>query len=138
MKTYMTKRELTLHSYLLNNLHVLLELTQYQMDTTNFFIKIEEVKDIAAKIKVLKKSGLIEYDGCDIGIYQLEHNIFKITVPHWNFNISNHGLITLYILSKDYDFITDQFLSIEEERDIMENVFKEIPELSAPKKRNRL
>ncbi|EBC0942810.1 hypothetical protein CTA97_22885, partial [Salmonella enterica] len=130
MKTYMTKRELTLHSYLLNNLHVLLELTQYQMDTTNFFIKIEEVKDIAAKIKVLKKSGLIEYDGCDIGIYQLEHNIFKITVPHWNFNISNHGLITLYILSKDYDFITDQFLSIEEERDIMENVFKEIPELS--------
>lgn len=138
MKTYMTKRELTLHSYLLNNLHVLLELTQYQMDTTNFFIKIEEVKDIAAKIKVLKKSDLIECDGCGIDIYQLEHNIFKITVPHWNFNISNHGLITLYILSKDYDFITDQFLSIEEERDIMENVFKEIPELSAPKKRNRL
>ncbi|EAS8119932.1 hypothetical protein EHA50_24105 [Salmonella enterica] len=116
MKTYMTKRELTLHSYLLNNLHVLLELTQYQMDTSNFFIKIEEVKDIAAKIKVLKKSGLIEYDECGIYIYQLEHNIFKITVPHWKFNISNHGLITLYILSKDYDFITDEFLSIEEEK----------------------
>ncbi|EKM4973622.1 hypothetical protein ABRE86_004551 [Salmonella enterica] len=116
MQTYMTKRELTLHSYLLNNLHILLELTQYQMDTSNFFIKIEEVKDIAAKIKVLKKSGLIEYDECGIAIYQLEHNIFKIMVPHWNFNSSNYGFITLYILSKDYDFITDEFLSIEEEK----------------------
>ncbi|EEM5469877.1 hypothetical protein NAJ20_004447, partial [Salmonella enterica] len=113
MKTYMTKRELILHDYLLNNLHILLELTQYQMDITNFFIKIEEVKDIGDKLKTLKKLGLINDYIC---IDQLKHNIFKITVPHWYFNSSNHGLITLYILSKDYDFITDQFLSIEEEK----------------------
>lgn len=116
MKTYMTKREKNLYGYLLNNLHILLELTQYQMDIINFFVRIKEVKHIDGKIDVLEKLGVIEYNGCDTDIYQLEQNIFKITVPHWNFNSSNYGLITLYILSKDYDFITDEFLSIEEEK----------------------
>lgn len=124
MQTYMTKREKNLYCYLLNNLHILLELTQYQMDIINFFVRIKEVKHIGGKIEVLEKLGVIEYNGCDTDIYQLEHNIFKITVPHWNFNSSNHGLITLYILSKDYDFITDEFLSIEEEkRTITESLY---------------
>ncbi|MEQ0062511.1 hypothetical protein [Klebsiella sp. JN_Kp130] len=124
MQTYMTKREKILHGYLLNNLHILLELTQYQIDIINFFVRIKEVKHIGGKIEVLEKLGVIEYNGCDTDIYQLEHNIFKITVPHWNFNSSNYGMITLYILSKDYDFITDEFLSIEEEkRTITENLY---------------
>ncbi|EKR1396108.1 TPA_asm: hypothetical protein G4G51_004810 [Salmonella enterica subsp. enterica serovar Dublin] len=83
MQTYMTKREKILHGYLLNNLHILLELTQYQIDIINFFVRIKEVKHIGGKIEVLEKLGVIEYNGCDKDIYQLEHNI-------------------LYILSKDY------------------------------------
>lgn len=133
-----TKREKTLHNYLLNNSHILLELTQYQIDITNFFIEIKEVKHIGGKIEVLEKLGVIEQKGCDTDIYQLEHNIFKITVPHWNFNSSNHGLITLYILSKDYDFISDEFLSIEIEKyKINESLDTDIIQ-TAPKKRNRL
>ncbi|HFV9747437.1 TPA: hypothetical protein ACIANW_004512 [Salmonella enterica subsp. enterica serovar Anatum] len=128
MQTYMTKREKNLHNYLLNNSHILLELTQYQMDIINFFVRIKEVKHISGKIDVLEKLGVIECNGCDTDIYQLEHNIFKITVPHWNFNSSNYGMITLYILSKDYDFITDEFLSIQEEkRTITESLYIPAP-----------
>ncbi|HAW9157155.1 TPA: hypothetical protein JY259_004625 [Salmonella enterica subsp. enterica serovar Infantis] len=133
-----TKREKTLHNYLLNNSHILLELTQYQIDITNFFIEIKEVKHIGGKIGVLEKLGLIEHKGCDTDIYQLEHNIFKITVPHWNFNGSNYGLITLYILSKDYEFITDEFLSIELEKSKIEESLDTDIIQTAPKKRNRL
>ncbi len=133
-----TKREKTLHNYLLNNSHILLELTQYQIDITNFFIEIKEVKHIGGKIEALEKLGVIEHKGCDTDIYQLEHNIFKITVPHWNFNSSNHGLITLYILSKDYDFITDEFLSIEIEKSKIEESLGTDIIQTAPKKRNRL
>ncbi|EJR3691249.1 hypothetical protein NX493_004524 [Salmonella enterica] len=133
-----TKREKTLHNYLLNNSHILLELTQYQIDITNFFIEVKEIKHIGGKIEVLEKLGLIEHKGCDTDIYQLEHNIFKITVPHWNFNSSNHGLITLYILSKDYDFITDEFLSIEIEKSKIEESLGTDIIQTAPKKRNRL
>lgn len=132
MQTYMTKREKNLHGYLLNNLHILLELTHYQMDIINFFVRIKEIKHIGGKIDVLEKLGVIEYNGCDTDIYQLEHNIFKITVPHWNFNSSNHGLITLYILSKDYDFITDELLSIEEEKRTITESLLIPPEIKRP------